>query len=190
MLFFFILFNGDIMLFIKGFIVGIGKIIPGVSGAMLALNFHIYDKLIESITSFFNNPKENSKYLLIFGTGVLTSIIFFSNIILFLLINYRFITMIFFLGLITGGTYNYSKSITLNIKTIIISIFLFTSISLIHPLYELNNHELNNILFFFGGIIEMFSSIVPGISGTSLLMIIGIYDKVLLMISNIYNDNY
>jgi uncharacterized membrane protein len=96
------------MLFIKGFIVGIGKIIPGVSGAMLALNFHLYEKLIDSITSFYKKPKENSIFLLTFGLGALISIIFFSNIILFLLINYRFITMMFFLGLITGGTYNYN----------------------------------------------------------------------------------
>lgn len=156
---------------------------------MLALNFHLYDRLIDSITSFFKNPKENSIFLLTFGLGALISIIFFSNIILFLLINYHFITMMFFLGLITGGTYNFSKSISLNTKIIIITILIFSIIYLI-PNYRLNNNSLDNILFFIGGIIEMFSSIVPGISGTSLLMIIGIYDQVLLMISNIYNYSY
>ena len=43
--------------FIKGFIVGIGKIIPGVSGAMLAISMGIYDKSIEYICNFKNNKK-------------------------------------------------------------------------------------------------------------------------------------
>ena len=52
-------------LFIKAFIIGIAKIIPGVSGAMLAVSFSIYDKLINSITNFFDDKKNNLKFLLI-----------------------------------------------------------------------------------------------------------------------------
>ena len=53
------------ILFFKSFIIGIAKIIPGVSGAMLAVNFSIYDKLINAITNFFSDKKNNLKFLLL-----------------------------------------------------------------------------------------------------------------------------
>ncbi len=183
------------MLLIKGFIVGIGKIIPGVSGAILAINFKIYERILNSITNFFDNWQENLKFLLIFGSGVLLAIILCSNIILYLLNNYQFITLMFFIGLIIGGVYNFSKGITYNRKniivlTIVILIFLFISLGNQDNNYQLKNNFLDNIIFFIGGIIEIFASIVPGISGTSLLMMIGIYDDILKMIAMTYNLPY
>ena len=183
------------MLFIKGFIVGIGKIIPGVSGAMLAINFNVYEKLINAITNFFNNKKENLKFIIIFGSGVLLAIILFSNIILYLLTNYRFITMMFFIGLVTGGTYNFSKEIKYNYQniiliTIISLIIILISFNTNNNTYILKNNFTDNIIFFIAGIIEIFASIIPGISGTSLLMLIGIYNDILKMISMIFNYNY
>ena len=51
----------DIKLILKGFLIGIGKIIPGFSGALLAISFNVYDKLINSITNFFSNKKTVDK---------------------------------------------------------------------------------------------------------------------------------
>ena len=47
------------MIFLKGIIVGIGKIIPGVSGSMLAISMGIYEKLLNSINNFFSDIKNN-----------------------------------------------------------------------------------------------------------------------------------
>lgn len=183
------------MLFIKAFIIGIAKIIPGVSGAMLAINFKIYEKLIYSLTNFFSKPKENLKFILIFSLGVISSIILFSNIILYLITNYKFITMMFFIGLIIGGSYNFSKNIKYNYKniiliSIIIILFLFLIFNTNNNIYILKNNYKDNIMFFISGIIEIFASIVPGISGTSLLMLIGIYNEILKLISMVYDINY
>ena len=83
------------LLFLKSFIVGIGKIIPGVSGALLAINFGIYEKLLDSITNFFDDWKNNIKFLLIFCFGIILSIIIGSKIILYLLIiNFHMITFV------------------------------------------------------------------------------------------------
>ena len=49
----------NISLIIKGFFIGVGKIIPGVSGSLLAITMGIYDKLMNSIGNFFCNIKEN-----------------------------------------------------------------------------------------------------------------------------------
>lgn len=175
---------------------GIGKIIPGVSGAMLAINFNVYEKLLNSITNFFDDWKNNLKFLFIFGSGVILSIILCSGIILFLLNNYMFLTMMFFIGLILGGTYNFSKSIIYNYKSILLIIiiiiisFLLLSINNFSTTYAIKNNFIDNIVFFIGGVLEVFASIVPGISGTSLLMIIGIYDNVLKIMSSIFNYSY
>ena len=61
--------------FFKGLIIGIGKIIPGVSGSVLALLLGVYKKSIEYINNFKNNKKESIKYLLPLGAGTLLSII-------------------------------------------------------------------------------------------------------------------
>ena len=68
------------ILFFKGFIIGIAKIIPGVSGAMLAVSFGIYDKLINAITNFFDNKKFNFKFLLILGSSIILAIVLFSSL--------------------------------------------------------------------------------------------------------------
>ena len=182
-------------LLIKGFIVGIGKIIPGVSGAILAINFNIYERLLDAITNFFKDWKSNLKFIIVFGSGVILSIVLCSNIILYLLNNHKFLTMMFFIGLILGGTYNFSKQVTLNYKNIIIILLvalICLIISLITPSssYILKNNFYDNFILFIGGIIEIFSSLIPGISGTSLLMLLGIYNEILNLISKIYNFGF
>ena len=102
------------MLFIKGLVIGIGKIIPGVSGALLAVNFNLYEKAISSVVNFFDDWKNNLKFLIILGSGILLAIILGSKIVMYLLNNYKFITMMFFIGLISGGTYNFGVNIKYN----------------------------------------------------------------------------
>ena len=99
------------MLIIKGFIIGLGKIMPGVSGAMLAINFSIYEKLLDALTNFFNDWKNNLKFLILLGIGGILAIVFGSKFLLYLFDNYKFMTMMFFIGLIMGGSYNFSKKI-------------------------------------------------------------------------------
>ena len=91
------------MLFIKGLIIGIGKIIPGVSGLVIAISFGLYEKGIDAINNYFGNVKENTKFLLVLGSGILLSIILMSNLIKILLNKYYFLTMLLFIGLISGG---------------------------------------------------------------------------------------
>lgn len=64
----------NIKLILKGFIVGIGKIIPGVSGSMLAITLGIYESILEAVTNFFSNIKKNSKLLINFSLGVFLAI--------------------------------------------------------------------------------------------------------------------
>lgn len=181
------------MLILKGFIIGIGKIIPGVSGSMLAISMGIYQQMIDSIINFFNNIKNNSKFLLKIGIGVLIAIMFFSNIILKCLEKYYIITMFFFIGLIVGSFKDIKKEIEIkNVKAILITIIITLLIGFININNEINinNTFLNFFYYIFVGLVDAFTMVVPGISGTATLMMIGAYDKLMNMFSNILNLNY
>jgi len=182
-------------LIIVGLIIGIGKVIPGVSGAMLAISLGVYEKALDSITNFFESPKSNLKFLSLLGTGILFSIILSSKLIIYLFNNYYFITMMFFVGLIISSVFDYGKSIKYTIPSIAIitiTVILFTMLSCLNNqnTYELTNALGDYFIFFLGGIIEIISSLVPGISGTALLMLLGIYEKTLELFSSVYDFNY
>ena len=110
------------MLVLKGIIIGIGKIIPGVSGSLLAISMGLYPKMIDSINYFFDNKRDNFKFLFKIGIGVLISIVFFSNIIIYALNNYYLITMFFFIGLILGSMNDIKNNLD-NILAIVIRYF-------------------------------------------------------------------
>ena len=183
------------MLFIKGLIIGIGKVMPGVSGALLAINFKVYDRLVESLVNFFSDWKNNLRFLVELGSGIIISIILFSNGIRYLLNNYNFLMVMLFMGLIGGGSYNYIRSVNYEkkeYKYILFIIGVLIGISFIGKgdNYVISNSFKDNIVFFLGGVIEVFTSIIPGISGTAIMMIMGIYDMVLMIVGRIYDFSY
>ena len=71
----------SLILIIKGFFIGIAKIIPGVSGALLAITFSLYEEGLNAITNFFDNPKKNLSFLLKVGFGIILGITIFSKVI-------------------------------------------------------------------------------------------------------------
>lgn len=182
-------------LIIIGFIIGVAKIIPGVSGSMLAISFGLYERTIEAVTHFFDNYKENLKFLLLLGSGILLAIITCSKVILFFLTNYYLYTILLFLGLIIGGIINFSKEISFSKKNILLMIIIIFSFLVLSNLdvslsYEITNSFFDNIIFFLSGVLEVFSSLVPGISGTVLFLLLGIYDEILLLNSSIFDVSY
>lgn len=183
------------MLFIKGLIIGMGKVMPGVSGALLAINFKVYDRIVESLVNFFSDWKRNLRFLLELGLGIIIAIILFSNGIRYLLNNYNFLMMMLFMGLIGGGSYNYIRRVSYErreYKYILFIVGLLIGVSFIGQMdsYIISNSFNDNIMFFLGGVIEVFTSIIPGISGTAIMMIIGIYDVVLMLVGKIYDISY
>ena len=186
------------MLFFKGIIIGIGKIIPGVSGSMLAISMGIYQKMIDSINNFFKDIKNNVIFLSKIAIGVLISIVFFSNIILKCLNNYYIITVFFFIGLIVGSFKDINKEIThRNKKAIIITLLATLLLGLINVNSEFNieNNIIKFFYFIFVGFIDALTMVIPGISGTATLMMIGAYNKIMETFSSLldftlFNGNF
>ena len=166
---------------IKGFIIGIGKILPGVSGALLAILMGVYDKSIDYIINFKRNKKESIKYLLPIGIGILLSIILFSKVIYYTLSKYYFEVMMLFIGLIIGTTPSIiNKTEKKDNYLVIISflIFFFISISNIDNTYIKQNNYIDSLVYFISGITEAIGTVVPGVSSSALLMIEGTYNTV------------
>jgi len=177
-------------LILKGIIIGIGKIIPGVSGSMLAISMGIYQKLIDSVNSFFKYPKQNSKFLFKIAIGVIISMVFFSNLILDCLNKHYLITMFFFIGLIIGGFGDLKKNTNKKYNYIaVISFLLITFLGFININNEVNitNSFISFLYFLFIGFVDALTMVVPGISGTATLMMLGAYERVIEMYSNIFN---
>ena len=179
----------DVKLIFKGFVVGIGKIIPGVSGAMLAMFMGIYEDLMEAITHFFDDKKRHFWFLLSFGIGLFLAIVLFSKIILFLLNHYYYYTMYLFLGLITGTVFSFSKNIQIKKKNLLVGFFAFLVLFAFSFLPSGNlYHFQGGLLHYFYtialGMIDAFTSIVPGISGTAIFMMLGSYEFVLSILGS------
>ena len=88
--------NDSIKLIIKGFIVGLGKVIPGVSGSVLAIMLQVYEPALKAISNIKKNFFVNLKFLSLLGTGIISAIVFGSKILLFLLDKF-YLQTIFFL---------------------------------------------------------------------------------------------
>ena len=177
-----------IILMLKGFIIGLCKIIPGVSGSLVALNLGIYENLIYSISNFFKDIKGNFTFLSTIGIGIFLSIIIGSNIISYFLNNHFFITMIVFIGLLIGSTINILKN-TKNKKEYIITIITFILMFSLFFIkndgqYVYTNSLINNLYIILLGFIDAATTIIPAVSGTAIFMILGSYNIYLLIFSN------
>lgn len=186
----------NLLNFIKGFILGVANVIPGVSGGTIAVTMGVYGLILDAIGNFFKNIKKNIVVLLPIGLGVLIALITTSKLVTFALNNYKSQTILLFVGLIFGGVSLLMRKTRgkANPKNIIIFFIMF---SLVIGLNFLKNGMLavnftnmqfiDYFLLIIIGFIAAAAMIIPGISGSFLLMILGCYDKIIGAVSDITN---
>ncbi|MDD5888382.1 MAG: DUF368 domain-containing protein [bacterium] len=185
----------NIILILKGAIFGIANIIPGVSGGTLALTMGVYEDLISSISNFFKKPKESLKFILPFIFGAALSILLMSKVISLCLDKFPFPTTLFFVGLIIGGIPLLTKKIKktkpkgLNIFLFILTFALIIFMNFINS--GTNSINLENLsiitylLLALVGLIAAATMVIPGISGSFVLMLLGFYEPIVNTISNL-----
>ena len=190
----------SIILFIKGFIMGIANIIPGVSGGTLAIILGIYEDFIGALSHFFKNFKKNIIFILPVGLGMLASIATMSNVIDYSLHNYTIATVMFFVGLVVGGIplllnkvkgKKDSKVIS-NIIAFLItfSIVIFMAVAKLifttdFAISFVGIGIIGFILLFLVGILAAGTMVIPGVSGSLVLMLIGYYEPVIKTIKSL-----
>ncbi len=89
--------------FLKGIVIGLGAIAPGLSGSVLLVIFGLYQKTITAISTIFKNFKKNLKFLIPLGAGIVLGVIIFSKLIDYLLMTFEMQTRFAFLGFILGS---------------------------------------------------------------------------------------
>ena len=177
-----------IVLLIKGFIIGVAKIIPGVSGAILSISFGVYEKLIEILANPLKFNFDDLKFLFCLFLGMTLGILCLCGGIKWFLNNFYFQTMLFFIGLIIGGIPEIIKELKFKKIFSNFSVF-FISFLLILIITNLSKYNINGDHFFIMGSIESLTTIIPGISGTAIFMALGWYESLLTTIENILTFN-
>lgn len=179
----------QLITFLKGCVFGIANIIPGVSGGTIALTMGIYEDLIKAISNIRKKFKKSMSLLIPFGLGAAFSILLLSKVIKIALEKYPTPTILFFLGLIIGGIPLITNNIKgKKIKSSYPIIFLIT-FGLVLGLYlsggTTHNVSLNVlnpitiVILFIVGIITACTMVIPGVSGSMVLMLIGFYEPLI-----------
>jgi len=173
-----------------GMIMGIGFIIPGVSGGVLATILGIYDNIIYRLNHLFQDFKNNILYLTPIIIGIFTSILLFSKIILYLLNNKLMFISYVFIGLILGCVPYLLKEIKLKSSKSIsffpffIALLFGIILFYIEKSFLLSNSKPDFFIMSLAGIMYAIGKIVPGISGAALLMLLGVYEYFLSIVAN------
>jgi putative membrane protein len=180
--------------FVKGFGIGAANVIPGVSGGTIALITGIFERLIDSIKSFNLKAlrllyklklKEFAKhtdlqFLVIVFIGALASIFTLARLLGYLFENYPIYVWAYFFGLILASVYFVGKTIETYSFSVIISFIVGTAIA---AWISFLNPAVENDAFYYliiCGIVAIVSMILPGLSGSFILILMGNYELVMI----------
>ena len=190
-----------LILFIKGMGMGIANVIPGVSGGTIALITGIYEDLINSLKSFDTNSlkfitsldilgfiKYTNLYFLIavFG-GSIASVFSIASLFKYLFTHYPILIWAFFFGLIIASIYFVGKRITKWNTAAILSLIIGTGIALSLSFITPATENENLFFVFICGIIGISGMMLPGLSGSFILILMGNYE--LLMVTAVTELN-
>ncbi len=179
---------------LQGMVVGIANIIPGVSGGTMMVAMGLYDKLIHSITHLKSEFKESMKLLLPIFAGAGLAIVLLSRLFEFLLSEYPIPTNFAFCGLIAGSLPFILKKVKGHSVTIgkMIPFFIFFGIVILMAVLGENDGNAADVSFGFINVLKLFgvgivaaaTMVVPGVSGSMMLMLLGYYDTIIETIND------
>ncbi|MBU6132304.1 DUF368 domain-containing protein [Staphylococcus xylosus] len=187
----------------KGFAMGTTDLVPGVSGGTIALLLGIYDDFIRSISGIFSKRFwESLKFLIPIGLGMVIAIGVLSKLINYLLSTHTIPTMFFFVGLIGGiipyllKTSKFKQTFnTLHYILLVLGIVIIVVITLLnngdkHAGETLTLNSGLVIKYFIAGMCASSAMLLPGISGSFMLLVFGVYGTVMFAISEFMSLNF
>ena len=190
------------IIFLKGSAMGLADLIPGISGGTVALILGIYKKFINSLKSInfqslkllfaFNfkelNKQLNLVFLIPLFSGIIFSVLIFSSLIFFFLEEFPIHLYSIFFGLIFFFSLYLIKKTPSNIlsKTVLILIGLGIgyTLSILNPFYIPDTY----LSIYLSGLIATSAMLLPGISGSYILVLLGKYKIVLEALNNFNFD--
>jgi len=185
---------------IKGIFIGIANVIPGVSGGTMAVSLGIYDKLIGSISGLSKNWRKSLRTLLPILLGCAIGIVGFTYAIEYLLSRHTFVTCMTFVGLILGGIPILIRSLRKTLRgsgrriglSGVLAFLILFAVAVGLPMVNAGEETLRTLtptpvtmlLLLLIGIIASATMVVPGVSGSLVLMILGYYYGIIDSIKN------
>ncbi len=183
-----------LVLVIKGIVIGIATMVPGVSGGTMAIILGVYDDIIHSISSFFKDMKKNIVFLGTVGIGGIIGLFVLSKLMELALTHFKVPMVYLFIGVIIGGIPVLFKKASCE-KLRVVDWLFFTfglAIIVVMSLFDVSIVNLANstgilqfVFLFFAGIIIAVALILPGLSTSFMLLAIGLYEKTNNAISNL-----
>lgn len=178
---------------LKGAVMGIANIIPGVSGGTMAVSMGIYDKIIHAVTHLFSEFKQSLKVLMPIGIGIVIAIVAVARLIEYLFGVCPFQTNLLFIGLILGGLPAMAKKVKGNalkpghlIACVLFFVIVVGCASLDGSAggdADITFNLMNVIKLLGVGVVASATMVVPGVSGSMMLMVMGYYTPILSMIN-------
>lgn len=181
----------------RGILMGISDLIPGVSGGTIAFILGIYDRLLESISGFFSrNWKKHLGFLVPLGLGIGITLLLFSRVIEYLLEQHYEATQFFFMGLIIGvipyimKQAEVKKNFTSRHLIILVVIGAALAVTAFIPTED-NLAPITSLtvpvffLLFFSGWLASMAMLLPGISGSFILLLLGVYSTAINALSSL-----
>ncbi len=188
---------------IKGIFMGVANIIPGVSGGTMAVSMGVYDKMINAITNILKEFKKSFFTLLPLAIGMVGGIGLFSFIIPHCLTNYAFPTCMCFTGLIVGGIPQIIENAGKGLKkekkkvnpvhivafliTLGVAVWMAVTNGNDSGSTSLRTDFLGLLLLAVIGIVAAATMVIPGVSGSLVLMILGYYAGIMNSISGFFS---
>jgi len=170
---------------LKGVIIGVANVIPGVSGGTLAISMGIYNILIDAVSGFLKQPLKSIKMVWKYAVGMISGVLLAIFAVSYLFEFVPILSSMFFIGLIIGTIPQTmenieNKKIKLrDIITICIIIILVVLLGMLegNTIESTSNLANNGFTLFIIGILIAITIVVPGISGSALLMALGCYSN-------------
>lgn len=180
---------------LQGIVVGIANIIPGVSGGTMMVAMGLYDRLLWSITHLFSDFKKSITFLIPIFIGAAIAILGFARLFEYCLTYYPIPTNLAFCGLIAGSLpaiYGHVKGQKTDASTWICCLVFFALVVAGGLLSGSTGADrvlvlnpVNVIILFFIGIISAATMVIPGVSGSMVLMLLGYYAPILGLVNDL-----
>ena len=176
--------KGKILDLLKGIPIGIANVIPGFSGGTMAVILNVYERLIAALSDFLHHPFKVIKDIWALFLGVIIGVIIAIKLIVLFLVNFPIPTTLFFVGLVIGSIPNIlSKANQGKVKAMDIIVF-FVCVLVIIVFSFIKEGTPSKVdydfkialLVFFLSVIAAAAMVIPGVSGSLILLALGYYD--------------
>lgn len=178
----------------KGVLIGSTMLVPGVSGGSMAMILGIYDRLIEAVSSFFKDIKSNALFLFVFVLSAGAGMLLLARPILSLLESYPKTMGFFFIGAVAGGipavyiqaqVKGFSWKYVIYIIVGLVGVVVLSLLPTDYLAESVTEGSYSGSFLFIAGVVAAAALILPGISVSYLLLIMGLYHELMRAISEI-----